>query len=307
MPYIEGAPRGADTSAYLLTSYRHIRATDAAYPHGYNTDSVRPPLRDTVVDDGAEPTDHQGCWTLDRHGPIGLQQGFLQGATWEMAKQTVTVENARTTLNWIEAFLGDCTQSIIVNWLSLHHCQRDLLRYTGHSPMPFALSIVHQWPRLSGILYYPYHWRPGIGMERDLSTLQTCNELLGTHFNAKKCNVMTLARGADSLSHFYQLNNTRVNSYDYLGIAISENLSWTDHITANAKKANIWLGFLCWNLKGWPQDPKQTAYMSFVHSLMEYSSNIWNPICVRTKMPWRKYSAEQHDGSEVTSASGHVS
>ena len=110
--------------------------------------------------------------------------------------------------------------------------------------------------------------------------MQNWSETWGMHFNAKRCKVMTFARGVNPLSYFYQLNNTildRVNACDYLGITISENLNWTDHITANAKKANARLGFLLRNLKGCPQALKRTAYVSLVRSLMEYSSTIWNP------------------------------
>ena len=114
-----------------------------------------------------------------------------------------------------------------------------------------------------------------IKMQRDLDALHNWSETWGIHFNTKKCNVMTLARGANPLSYFYQF--TRVNACDYLGITISENLSWTDHITANVKKANAQLGFLHRNLKGCPQALKRTAYVSLVRSPMEYSSTIWNP------------------------------
>ena len=119
-----------------------------------------------------------------------------------------------------------------------------------------------------------------IQMQRDLGALENWSETWGMHFNAKKCNVMILARGVSPLSYFYQLNNTildRVNACYYLGITISENLNWTDHITVNTKKANAWLGLLRRNLKGCPQALKRTAYVSLVRSLMEYSSTIWNP------------------------------
>ena len=119
-----------------------------------------------------------------------------------------------------------------------------------------------------------------IQMQRDPGALENWSETWGMHFNAKKCNVMILARGVSPLSYFYQLNNTildRVNAWYHLGITISENLNWTDHITANAKKANARLGLLRRNLKGCPQALKRTAYVSLVRSLMEYSSTIWNP------------------------------
>ena len=59
---------------------------------------------------------------------------------------------------------------------------------------------------------------PGLRPER---TELNWTEIWGMRFNVNKCNVMTLARCANSFSYFYQLNNTildRVNTYDYLGI-----------------------------------------------------------------------------------------
>ena len=97
---------------------------------------------------------------------------------------------------------------------------------------------------------------------------------------------MTLAHSANPLSYLYQWNNTildRVNACDYLGIAISENISWTDHNTANANKANERLGFLRQNLKDCPQALKWTVYVSLVRSLMEYSFTIWNPALKKDK------------------------
>ena len=50
-------------------------------------------LRNTVADHGARPSSHQGWWTPNRHGRIGLHQGFWQSAPRETAKQTATVWN----------------------------------------------------------------------------------------------------------------------------------------------------------------------------------------------------------------------
>ena len=44
-----------------------------------------------------------------------------------------------------------------------------------------------------------------------------------------------------------------------------------------AKKANSTLGFLRRNLKYCPQECKKTAYISLVHSTMEYGGIIWDP------------------------------
>ena len=247
-------------------------------------------LRNTVVDHGARPSYHQGWWTPNRHGRIGLQQGFRQSAPRETAEQTATVWNTRTYFEVDRSFPWRPHTEGRSRWLSFHHGQRHLWRSTRDRPRPLALPTFYQQPAVC-----PWPWNqvspvcrrlPGlraihtiedqIQMQRDLDELQNWSETWGMHFNAKKCNVMTLVRGVNPLSYFYQLNNTildRVNACDYLGITISENLSWTDHITANAKKANAWLGFL----------RKRTAYVSLVRSFMEYSSTIWNPYLKKDK------------------------
>ena len=48
-------------------------------------------------------------------------------------------------------------------------------------------------------------------------------------------------------------------------------------ITNIIKKANQKLGFLKRNLRGAPQNSKQTAYFSIVRSGLEYAAPIWDP------------------------------
>ena len=134
-----------------------------------------------------------------------------------------------------------------------------------------------------------------IQMQRDLDALQNWSEIWRMHFNpgdfnAKKCYVITLPHGANSLRYFYQLNNTildLVNACNYLGITICKKVSWTDHFTANAKEANARLGLLRRNQNGCPQALKQTAYVSLVRSFMEYST-IWNSTLKKDKEALKK-------------------
>ena len=70
----------------------------------------------------------------------------------------------------------------------------------------------------------------------------------------------------------YQVSNS-----PYLGVSISENLEWGDHIFKIASKANSTLGFLRRNLKGFPSKLKEIAYFSMVRSLLEYSCPVWDP------------------------------
>ena len=68
-----------------------------------------------------------------------------------------------------------------------------------------------------------------------------------------------------------------VTDEKYLGILISNDLSWGPHIQNTATTANQKLGFLMRNLKGCPKDLKRLSYISMVRSGLEYASTIWDP------------------------------
>ena len=85
---------------------------------------------------------------------------------------------------------------------------------------------------------------------------------------------------AKEIASDYQLKGVtlgQVTNSPYLGVSISENLEWGDHISKIASKANSTLGFLRRNLKGCPSKLKEIAYFSMVRSLLEYSCPVWDP------------------------------
>ena len=97
------------------------------------------------------------------------------------------------------------------------------------------------------------------------------------HFNTKKCYILSIK---SSRTHFYSLNNTilkQVPHTAYLGIQLSENLSWNTHIATISKRANSTLGFLRRNLRNCPQSSRLTAYLALVRSTLEYGASVWDP------------------------------
>ena len=64
------------------------------------------------------------------------------------------------------------------------------------------------------------------------------------------------------LLHGYVLES--VPSAKYLGVTISEDLKWTDHINDISKKANKTLGFLKRNIRIHNKDLKSTSYKTLV-------------------------------------------
>ena len=204
-------------------------------------------------------------------------------------------------------------------WLSLHHGQSHLWRSTRHRPRPLTFATFYQRPAILDpvtkcrlfaddcLVHRTMHTiEDQIQMQRDLDALQNWSEIWGMQFNAKTCNVMTLVCGANPLSYFYQLNNTildKVNACDYLGITISENFTWTDHITANTKKANARLGLLHWNLRPWSVQHMCHWRVPSWNTPPPSGTSLWR----RIRKPWRRYIAEQHSGYEATTGSGQVS
>jgi len=63
----------------------------------------------------------------------------------------------------------------------------------------------------------------------------------------------------------------------YLGITVSNNFEWGNHVDVTARKASNTLNFLKRNLKYCPKQAKQTAYFSLIRSAVEYSGAIWDP------------------------------
>ena len=64
----------------------------------------------------------------------------------------------------------------------------------------------------------------------------------------------------------------------YLGVIISQDLSWDTHITNITKKANQTLGFLRRNLKvGSVSIKKRGTKPSSDHAVLEYASPVWDP------------------------------
>ena len=114
-------------------------------------------------------------------------------------------------------------------------------------------------------------------LQKDLKNLETWAENWGMRFNAKKCYILSVRNKSE---HFYTLNKhilERVKSNPYLGIQISEDLKWKEHINNTCKKASSTLGFLRRNLQHCPIECRKTAYIALVRSIMEYGAIIWDP------------------------------
>ena len=203
------------------------------------------------------------------------------------------------TQHWIEAFLSDRTQSVVVEG-----CHSSSSPVTSGFPQGTALGsllfllFINDLPpvldpttkcRLFAddcLVYREIHnLEDQIKLQEDLNALGRWSIQWGMHFNAKKCNTMTIARSTP-LQKMYQLDNTildQVSACTYLGVTISESLGWEEHVNTITPKANSRLGFLRRNLKGCSHTLKRMSYVTLVRPTLEYSAAIWDPHLIKHK------------------------
>ena len=117
-------------------------------------------------------------------------------------------------------------------------------------------------------------------LQHDLDKLAQWEQTWGMSFHPDKCNVLRVSRAKNPMMFNYSLkgqNLEAVNTAKYLGIDLSNNLTWNSHIDRTVKKANNMLGFLRRNLRVSNSDTKAAAYKSIVRSNLEYCASTWSP------------------------------
>ena len=68
-----------------------------------------------------------------------------------------------------------------------------------------------------------------------------------------------------------------VTQAKYLGVTITNDLNWKQHVENISKSANKALGFLRRNLRINSVKAKEQAYLTYVRPILEYSCTVWDP------------------------------
>ena len=101
-------------------------------------------------------------------------------------------------------------------------------------------------------------------------------------FNADKCKCMIISNKRHVSYTSLALDNQPlqyVQHYKYLGITVSHNLSWTQHIHEICKKARRVLGMIYNKISKNTNDPLITLklYTALIRPHLEYAAQVWNP------------------------------
>ena len=119
-------------------------------------------------------------------------------------------------------------------------------------------------------------------LQEDLTSLGQWEADWQMKFNVAKCHSMRVTRHQHhkQILFDYSLHNQtleNVQSAKYLGITITDNMDWGQHVSEISSKATKTLGFLRRNLAFAPRSTKEVAYKTLVQPKLEYAAPIWSP------------------------------
>jgi len=109
-------------------------------------------------------------------------------------------------------------------------------------------------------------------LQKDINTLYNWSQTLQMCFNAKKCHILNISRKRQKPCLRYQLGQEAlsvVDSYPYLGVTISSDLRWHEHINNISAKATRTLNFVRRNIYSCSPEAKALAYTSLVRPHLE--------------------------------------
>ena len=197
------------------------------------------------------------------------------------------------TRDWIQAFLANRTQQVIVKgkFSDIAQVKSGVPQGSVLGPCLFLFYINDLQDNLSSTvrlfaddtLLYPIPVESQSdtnSLQKDLCELENWENRWLMEFNTDKCQVLRVTRERDPLYHEYTLHGKTLESVDssnYLGVTIPSDLRWNQHISNIVTKGNQTLGFLRRNLIINSPELKSTAYKSLVRPTVECASSVWDP------------------------------
>ena len=130
------------------------------------------------------------------------------------------------------------------------------------------------------IVYLTITSDSSVSLQDDLNKLAKWEERWNISFHPEKCNVLTISRKKQPIMTSYTLHGQQlehVTTAKYLGVSITSDMNWNQHISNICKKANNIMSFLKRNLNIRNANIKEKAYKSLVRPTLEYACTTWDP------------------------------
>lgn len=117
-------------------------------------------------------------------------------------------------------------------------------------------------------------------LQNDLDKLFHWEKIWDMEFHPNKCVVLIISKTKHKFLFNYRLHGQIlevVDSAKYLGVSLSEDLSWNKHINNITSNANKTLAFLRRNIQTKTQSIKEAAYKTLVRPQVKYALAVWSP------------------------------
>ena len=198
------------------------------------------------------------------------------------------------TLHWITAFLTNRTQRVLLDGSSSDSVtvSSGVPQGTVLGPLLFLLYINDLPLSISpgsstrlfaddSLIYRPIKTDDDCTqLQHDLDALEQWESKWQMKFRPDKCKFIRFTRSPSPIPFTYTLHNQPLQtttSEKYLGVHLSHDLHFKQHIDSITNRANRTLGFLRRNLHNCTPDIKHIAYNSLVRPTLEYCSAVWDP------------------------------
>ena len=196
------------------------------------------------------------------------------------------------TLRWIQAFLSNRQQRVVIEGE-----ESDSVPVTSGVPQGSVLgpilflayindlpqdivSQVRLFADDTAIYLTLEHKHDSDTLQTDLDRLQAWEAKWDMEFNPSKCQVIRVTTSRTPLQTQYILHGQVLEVVDcarYLGVDISNNLTWNTHVNRVTANAGRSLGFIRRNIKTRNPKVRELAYQTLVRPQLEYSSSVWDP------------------------------
>ena len=196
------------------------------------------------------------------------------------------------TLKWIQAFLSDRTQTVVIeneksdtvpvtSWVPEGSVLGPILFLIYINDLPDTTkSKVRLFADDTAIYLAVSSLEDAPILQQDLDRLHQWELQWDVGFNPSKCVVIHVTRSRTPVPSQYLLHGQALESFadsKYLGVEISKNLSFNNHIQNIITSASRSPGFLKRNIRSQNPALREMAYKTLVLPLMEYSSSVWSP------------------------------
>jgi len=200
-----------------------------------------------------------------------------------------------STLHWVESFLSNKKQRVQLEGVKSKEADVVLgvpqgsvlgpllfLAYNNDLPEFVTHSETRLFADDSLLFRFITSQHDADLLQKDLSALEKWESDWQMDFHPQKCTVLCISNNKrHRIDTFYMLHQHILATEDsskYLGVTVSDDLTWKKHINATATKGNHTLEFLRRNLHECTSQVKASAYTTQVKPSLEYASSVRDPI-----------------------------